>query len=70
MVIAAPLYGVRWQPFTIRRPGAYQEGDALHFVVHAPHHARARLIGEWTDFLANPVPMYSTRDGTYWDLPF
>jgi len=53
-------------PFTIRRPGAYQEDDALHFVVHAPHHARARLIGAWTDWLAAPLPMHSTRDGTYW----
>ena len=53
-------------PFTIRRPGAYQEGDALHFVVHAPHHARARLIGSWTGWLAAPLPMHSTRDGTYW----
>jgi 1,4-alpha-glucan branching enzyme len=53
-------------PFTIRRPGAYQEGDALHFVVHAPNAARARLIGEWTGWLAHPVPMHSTRDGTYW----
>jgi hypothetical protein len=63
---ASPADQFQDPPFTIRRPGAYQEGDALHFVVHAPHHARARLIGEWTDFLAHPVPMNSTRDGTYW----
>lgn len=53
-------------PFTIRRPGAYQEGDALHFIVHAPQDARARVIGEWTGWTEHPAPMYSTRDGTYW----
>ncbi len=53
-------------PFPIRRPGAYEEGGFLHLVVHAPDAARARLIGEWTGWLANPVEMRSTRDGTYW----
>jgi 1,4-alpha-glucan branching enzyme len=53
-------------PFTIRRPGAYADGDWLRFVVHAPAAACVDLIGEWTNWLENPVPMQSTRDGTYW----
>lgn len=51
--------------FSIRRPGVYVEGNHLRFVLHAPLVARARLTGEWTGWLDNPVEMLSTRDGTY-----
>ncbi len=50
-------------PFTIKRPGAYEENGEIHFVVHAPNAARVDLEGEWT---AAPMPMSCTRDGTYW----
>lgn len=53
-------------PFLIRRPGAYEERGELRFVVHMPHSADVKLIGEWTAWLSNPVQMRSTRDGTYW----
>jgi 1,4-alpha-glucan branching enzyme len=53
-------------PFRIRRPGAYAEGDELRFVVHTPHAADIRLIGEWTDWMQHPVQLRITRDGTYW----
>ena len=53
-------------PFTIRRPGAYADGDAMRFVLHSPQAASVDVIGEWTSWLANRVPMKSTRDGTYW----
>ena len=64
---AAPAAGlVADPPFAIQRPGAYAEGDALRFVVHAPQAACVDLIGQWTDWLTDPIPMQSTHDGTYW----
>ncbi len=53
-------------PFTIRRPGAYADGDDMRFVVHADHAAAVDVIGQWTDWLNDPVAMKSTRDGSYW----
>jgi len=53
-------------PFLIRRPGAYEEGGRLHFVVHAPTVARVRLLGEWTGAGRPPLEMRCTRDGAYW----
>ncbi|HUG20819.1 MAG TPA: alpha-amylase family glycosyl hydrolase, partial [Planctomycetaceae bacterium] len=53
-------------PFSIRRPGAYVDGDTMRFALHAPQAARVDLIGEWTDWLSHPISMKSTRDGTYW----
>ena len=53
-------------PFNIRRPGAYAENGDLHFAVHAPAAARARVIGQWTSWEQNAVEMRSTVDGAYW----
>ena len=53
-------------PFRIQRPGAYVEGEHLRFVVHAPHAADVQLIGEWTGWTDQPMPMRCTQDGTYW----
>ncbi len=53
-------------PFVVRRPGAYEEGNSLRFVLHAPQAASVDLIGPWTDWLTAPIAMKSTRDGTYW----
>jgi len=53
-------------PFRIRRPGVYAEGTDLRFVVHTPHAASVALIGEWTDWTANPIQMRLTHDGSYW----
>lgn len=53
-------------PFTIRRPGSYEENEHVHFVIHAPNAAQIDVIGEWADSEMNPIPMRSTRDGSYW----
>jgi 1,4-alpha-glucan branching enzyme len=53
-------------PFLIRRPGAYEENGDMHFILHAPEAAQVDVIGEWTDWTLRPVPMRSTRDGSYW----
>lgn len=53
-------------PFLIERPGAYEADGELRFVLHAPTASRARVIGEWTGWGAEPMEMRSTRDGTYW----
>ncbi len=53
-------------PFAIRRPGAWADGDAIRFALHAPLKARVRLIGEWTGWMDSPIEMRSTTDGTYW----
>lgn len=50
-------------PFTIRRPGAYREGDMMNFVIHAPSSAKVELMGEWMDA---PKKLMRTMDGTYW----
>ncbi len=52
--------------FWIRRPGVYQEDGSLHFVVHAPDAARARVVGEFTDWKQGSVEMRSTESGSYW----
>ena len=53
-------------PFRIRRPGAYAEGADLRFVIHTPHAADVKLIGEWTDWTNRPIQLRCTHDGTYW----
>ena len=53
-------------PFVIRRPGVYEEDGALRCVLHAPDAARARVVGEWTNWKRQAVEMRSTRDGSYW----
>ena len=53
-------------PFTIRRPGVYEENGYIHFVLHAPEAARIHLIAEWTNWRQEAVMMRSTEDGTYW----
>jgi hypothetical protein len=53
-------------PFKIRRPGAYEENEGVHFIIHAPDAARVDVIGEWAGWETNPIPMQSTRDGSYW----
>jgi 1,4-alpha-glucan branching enzyme len=53
-------------PFSIRRPGVYQENGALRFILHAPDVARARVVGEWTAWEQRAVEMRSTRGGSYW----
>ncbi len=53
-------------PFIIRRPGAYEEDEEIRFVIHAPDAARIDVIGEWANWAMNPIPMRSTRDGSYW----
>lgn len=57
---------VKDPPFAIQRPGAYADGDSMRFVLHAPTAARVDLVGQWTDWLDDPILMRSTRDGTYW----
>ncbi len=53
-------------PFRIRRPGAYEENGAIHFIVHAPGAGRARVIGEWTSGTKRAAEMRCTEDGAYW----
>lgn len=53
-------------PFLIERPGAYERSGQLRFALHAPGAALAQVVGEWTGWDATPLPMRSTRDGTYW----
>ena len=52
-------------PFTIRRPGAYEEGGFIRFVLHAPFSAQVELRGAWMPD-GTTHPMRSTNDGTYW----
>ena len=52
-------------PFTIKRPGAYEQDDQLRFVVHAPWCAQVDVQGEWLG-AGGSLPMRTTRDGTYW----
>ena len=66
LAAAPPADLVADPPFHIRRPGAYAEEGALRFVVHTPHAADLHLIGEWTNWTADPIQMRCTRDGTYW----
>lgn len=53
-------------PFHIARPGPWMEEGWVRFALHCPTAACVEIIGEWTDWQARPVPMRSTRDGTYW----
>jgi 1,4-alpha-glucan branching enzyme len=52
-------------PFTIRRPGAYEDQSELRFILHAPQVAAAALRGDWMPS-GTELRMRSTRDGTYW----
>jgi hypothetical protein len=52
-------------PFTIRRPGVYEEGGFVRFVLHAPFSAQVEFRGEWMA-VGTRHPMRSTNDGTYW----
>jgi 1,4-alpha-glucan branching enzyme len=53
-------------PFPIERPGVWERNGELRFALHAPRASTVQIIGEWTGWRSNPVPMRSTRDGTYW----
>ena len=49
-------------PFTIKRPGAYEENGMLRFVLHAPWCALAEIEIDGSA----PTAMQSTLDGAYW----
>ncbi|XCN71105.1 MAG: alpha-amylase family glycosyl hydrolase [Candidatus Electrothrix aestuarii] len=53
-------------PFTIERPGVWVDDDQVRFAVHCPSAACLEVIGEWTNWEQEPLPMRSTRDGAYW----
>lgn len=66
-LLEAPLPGLfQDPPFPIERPGVWERDGELRFSLHAPHVSAVQIIGEWTGWRSNPVPMRSTRDGTYW----
>jgi 1,4-alpha-glucan branching enzyme len=58
-------------PYVIERPGVSAHGDVLRVALHAPTAAYVELVGEWTGWCADPLPLRSTRDGAYWwaELP-
>lgn len=49
-------------PFTILRPGVWEQNGQLHFALHVLNTARARLLGAWS---STPVDMSLTADGTF-----
>jgi 1,4-alpha-glucan branching enzyme len=53
-------------PFPIERPGVWERDGELRFALHSPRVTSVHIIGEWTGWRANPAPMHSCRDGTYW----
>ncbi len=53
-------------PFPIKRPGVWERDGELRFALHAPHASSVHIIGEWTGWRTHPLPMRSTKDGTYW----
>ena len=63
----APVRGLfQDPPFPIERPGVWERDGELRCALHAPRATSLQLIGEWTGWRSNPVPMRSTRDGSYW----
>ncbi|MFZ5896076.1 MAG: alpha-amylase family glycosyl hydrolase [Myxococcota bacterium] len=58
-------------PFDIERPGVWVVGNMLRCAVHCPTAASVELVGEWTHWQSNPIPLRSTLDGTYFwcELP-
>ncbi len=52
-------------PFQLRRPGAFEEGGFVRFVIHAPFPAQVELSGDWMP-AGSRQALTSTRDGTYW----
>lgn len=67
-ILAAPPVSdlFRDPPFPIERPGAWVTDGQLRFALHCPSAACVEVIGQWTDWEAEPLPMRSTLDGTYW----
>jgi 1,4-alpha-glucan branching enzyme len=53
-------------PFQIRRPGVWEEDGHVRFALHAPEQTFVQVMGEWTDWRRNRIPMMSTRDESYW----
>ncbi|AUD04337.1 alpha-amylase family glycosyl hydrolase [Spirosoma pollinicola] len=49
-------------PFTILRPGIWEQAGTLHFALHVQDVSRARLKGAWTNTL---VDLSLTNDGTF-----
>ncbi|HET7538879.1 MAG TPA: alpha-amylase family glycosyl hydrolase, partial [Polyangiaceae bacterium] len=52
-------------PFELHRPGAWLDNGSVHFVLHCPTAACVEVIGEWTNWERHPIPLRSTRDGTF-----
>ena len=52
-------------PFTIERPGVWLADGVLRIAVHCPTAASVELVGEWTNWQERPIPLRSTRDGSY-----
>lgn len=52
-------------PFTIRRPGAYEENGEIRFALHAPWCAQVELEGDWM-VPGSRLSMRSTKDGSFW----
>lgn len=71
LVAAPPADLFRDPPFEIRRPGAWEEAGMLRFALHCPSAASAAVMGEFSDWEADAVPMRSTLDSAYWwaELP-
>ena len=59
---AAPADLFQDPPFSIKRPGAYEESGNLRFNLHAPWCALAELELDGS----GRTPMKCTKDGTYW----
>lgn len=53
-------------PFSIERPGVWEQDGALRFALHAPKASWVQIIGQMTGWRDEPLPMRSTRDGAYW----
>ncbi len=53
-------------PFLIERPGVREQDGNLHFALQVPKASWVQIIGEWTDWRAEPIPMRSTEKETYW----
>ena len=65
---SAPRNIFRDPPFAIARPGAWEQDGHMRFALHAPSAAMVEVMGEWTQWSANAMPMQCTRDGAYWWL--
>jgi 1,4-alpha-glucan branching enzyme len=53
-------------PFAIERPGAWIADGCVRFALHCPTAACVEVVGEWTQWQAQPLAMRSTLDGAYW----